>query len=411
MKIVLVSSGFKVRTSRLQPHRTLLEMGGQLQHLGHEVTLISDRIDGLPEEDNLAGLRVCRVPSVHLFRSRGNPALMAAIEREAPDVVLWHLDLNSFIHQEFRHRFSSVTLGVVTSPVYHNRLDILRLGLKKLRSNPDLAATHLVGSFVPGILVRHALGEGGLQGLITLSETTRDHLLRKGAPPGRVWVIPPGVDAAWLETRLTAEERHALRFRLNLTDGDFVVAYFGSPAPVRGLYTILMAIEQAGLNHPNLRLVILSRRRSDEWQQQAEVLDRTIGKNGLKERVRLVDGFLQQDELIRYILASDAVCLPFELVPSDVPLSILEAMALRKSVIGTTVACIPELLGDGRGFLVPPASADSLARQFELLATTPGITEAHGHAARAYVETHRTWVGMGKTLECVLSGIRGNGHG
>jgi glycosyltransferase involved in cell wall biosynthesis len=409
MKVVVLSAGFEPRTARLQPHRTLLEMGIQLARLGHEAVLVSDCIAGLPEEDEMAGLRVRRVPSMHLFRGRDNPALLTALENEAPDVILWHLDLNSFIHQEFKHRFAHITFGVVTSPVYSNSLDILRLGARKLASNPDLAATHFSGSLVPGLLVRRAFAPGGLRGLITLSDTTRQHLLRRGAPADRVWVAPPGVDAAWLDTCLSDEDRTALRCQLHFDSNNFVVTYFGSPAPVRGLYTILDGLEKALVKQPNLGLVILSRRRTDEWEQQTAFLDKAIARTGLRDRVRLIDGFLQQDELIRYILASDVVCLPFELVPSDVPLSILEAMALRKAVIGTTVACIPELLADGRGFLAPPASADALAELFATLATSPALIEARGRAAQAYVAGHRMWTHMGELLERVVMSVDGNG--
>ena len=76
MKAVVLSAGFEPRTARLQPHRTLLEMGKQLVRLGHQATLVSDCIVGLPEEDELAGMRAQRVPSVHLFRVRDNPALL-----------------------------------------------------------------------------------------------------------------------------------------------------------------------------------------------------------------------------------------------------------------------------------------------------------------------------------------------
>jgi glycosyltransferase involved in cell wall biosynthesis len=102
-------------------------------------------------------------------------------------------------------------------------------------------------------------------------------------------------------------------------------------------------------------------------------------------------------------MAGDAVCLPFELLPSDVPLSILEAMALKQSVITTYVACIPELVGNDRGFLIPPASVSSLARQLRMVAETPSVARARGQRAGAYVEAHRTWAGMGKILQKVLT--------
>jgi glycosyltransferase involved in cell wall biosynthesis len=322
MKVAIVSPGFEPRRLRLQPHRTLLEMGRQLVALGHEVVLISDVASRLPLQDKVLGLPLRRVRSVRLFRGRHNPALLAAIAQESPDLLLWHLGLFSFIHQNLHPPFSQLTIGVLTSPVHRPR-EILRLGPVKLSSDLGLVATLLTSSLVPGVLIRHAFAAGGLRGVITLSETTRQHLIEKGAPAGRVWVVPPGVDPAWLDTCVGEEDRQNLRRQLGFDNGDFVVIYFGSPEPVRGLYTTLLAIEQAARSCSQLRLLILSRRWADELGRQTAHLNDLIERNGLKGRVRVVDGFLQQQELVRYVSAGDAVCLPFELVPSDVPLSIL----------------------------------------------------------------------------------------
>lgn len=409
MKVAVVSAGFEERHLRLQPHRTLLEMGKQLAALGHQPVLISDGAPELPAQAEIAGLSVRRVANVNTYLGRKNPSLLAAISAEAPDLLLWHLSLSSFIHQDFNHEYAGQTIGVLTSPVYGS-IETLRLGLGKLSSNPELVATHLAGSLVPGPLIRRAFGAGALRGVITLSETTRQYLLDKGAPTQRVWTVPPGVDSAWLDACLKQDERARLRGEWGFGDGRFIVTYFGSPAPVRGIYTTLEAVEKAARVRPEIAMVILSRRHSDEWQQQSAHLEQVIGQDGLRDRVKVVDGFLKQEELIRYIQASDVICLPFELVPSDVPLSILEAMALSKGVIGTTVACIPELLEDGRGFLVPPAAPECLAEQLQMMAAQPAICDARGQVARAYVGAQRTWAHMGKRLEHVLAVSCGNAN-
>lgn len=401
MRVGIVSSGIESRWRRLQPYRTLLEMGRQLSAFGHSVTLISDGVPRLPDLDELWGLRLRRVPSVRLFRGRENSALARTIECESPDLLLWHLSLSSFIHQDLRHRFAPMTVGVLTSPV-HRPLEILRLGARKLSWDPDVVAIHLLGSLVSGWLIRRAFSPDGLRGIISLSETTRRHLIHKGAPVGRVWTVPPGVDQEWLHTGMGEGSRDSLRRRLGFQAGDFVVTYFGSPSPIRGLHTLLLAAERTLPSQARLRLLILSRRRSDERERQAVFLDSLIDGNGLSERVQVVDGFLEQPELVQYIAAGDAVCLPFELIPSDVPLSILEAMALGQGVITTKVACIPELVGEDRGFLVPPASASALGQQLEAIVESPSLVRSRGQRARAYVETERTWADMGGILQLVL---------
>jgi glycosyltransferase involved in cell wall biosynthesis len=407
MKFAILSSGFEPRLERMQPYRTLLEMGRQLEAAGHETLLVSDGLSRLPEQDRVYGLPVRRVRSIQRYRGRKNLELQMAVREESPDLVLWHLGLSSFLHQSLDQPFFAPVLGIVASPV-HPPHKILRLGLRKLSSNLDLVAVHLLGALTPGVLIRRALGPGGLRGLITLSEATRQYLVAKGAPAGRVWVVPPGVGDAWLDAPRSRKVRRQLRTELRLTDDDFVVTYFGSPAPVRGLFTMLEAASQVAPMHPQLRLLILSRRRADEWGRQAQRLHSRISRNGLNGRIRVVEGFLEEADLIRHIAASDAVCLPFELLPSDVPLSVLEAMALERGVITTTVASLPELVGTDRGFLVEPGQVSSLAEQLEEAARHPNLVEARGRRAREYVQTQRTWDEMGKVLEAA---VREASHG
>ena len=406
MKVAIISSCFQEKWLRLQPHRTLLEIGRQLSFFGHDVTMISDGAPGLPEQDGVCGLRLRRVCSVRLFRGRQNPALFSVVDQESPDMILWHLGLSSFIHQDLQHPFSPKTVGVLTSPIHRPR-EILRLGSRRLLWDPDVVSIHLAGALAPGWLIRRAFSTDGLLGMITLSETTRLYLIDKGAPAGRVWVVPPGVNREWLNAALSKDDRRSLRCRLGFREGDFVATYFGSPSPIRGLYTLLQAAERTMQSKPQLRLLILSRRRSDEREQQANYLNGFINRNGLGERVRVVDGFLGQEDLMQHIMAGDAVCLPFELVPSDVPLSILEAMALGQGIITTNVACIPELVGQDRGFMVPAASVGALAQQLRAVIETPDMIQARGQNGRNYVESHRTWEGTGEFLERVLTtGVR-----
>jgi glycosyltransferase involved in cell wall biosynthesis len=407
MKAAIVSMGFSPRSMRLQPYRTLLEMGRQLDERGNDVVLISDGASDLPEVDVVEGIRTRRMGSVQRFRGRENAALQAVIEQERPDVIFWHFGLSSFAHQELRFPFAAHSIAVVTSPI-HRPVDILRLGPSKLSVDLDLTTIQLLNAITPGYFIRRAFATGGLHGAITLSEMTRQYLVTRGVPGERTWVISPGVGPGWLDARLDETERQAMRQKMGFASGDFVVTYFGSPAPVRGLYTLVQAVEQTAQSHPEIRLLILSRRWDDQWQRQTDQLHTLVQKESLRGRMQIVDGYLQHDELIQYIHGSDAVCLPFEMMPSDVPLSILEAMALERGVISTTVACIPELLGNDRGVLVPPASAPSLAGQLmRMMADRDGV-RSQGQRARAYVETHRTWDKMGDSLERVLAVM--NGH-
>jgi len=113
-------------------------------------------------------------------------------------------------------------------------------------------------------------------------------------------------------------------------------------------------------NNPHIRLLVLSRQPKDEQFPDYISVLKVIKENNMEQRVRIVTGFLSQEQLIQRLSECDAIALPFELVPSDVPISILEALALGIPLITTNVACLPELVPAGTGILLPPGNAPLL---------------------------------------------------
>jgi glycosyltransferase involved in cell wall biosynthesis len=402
MRVAIISSNLVPSLARLQPYRTLLEMGRELLTRGHETIFISDGGPDFPAEDTVSGLEIRRVTSVQLFRGRQNPDFVEAVNTVAPDVILWHLGLGSFTHQQFSDVFSQPTIAVVTSPA-HQFKEILHTTPRAIGSNIDLVATHLFGGLVPNRLIRSAFRQDALDGAIVLSNATRQYLMERGAPPDRTWVVPPGIDEDWLKVSLDDGDRKNLRRELGFSDDDFVVTYFGSPAPVRGIFTFIQAVQELATAYPQLKILVLSRRTKERWVREAARLDKVVSRDG--DLIRVVDGYLDLHDLIRHVSVGDAVCLPFELLPSDVPLSILEAMAVGQAVITTRVACIPELVKDERGFLVEPGSVKSIANCLQKIVVDPKTTKVHQEHARAYVEAHRKWSDMGERLEQVLVSV------
>lgn len=406
MKIVLVSAGFRPENLRLQPHRTILEMSRQLHRRGHSSVVVTDGAEGCDDEGLLNDVRVRRTASVrnHQFSPDGrNNALVAAIAAEHPDLVLWHLSLSTLWHQDLTTSIPWPVIGILSSPIHHP-IAILRLGWQKLSSNIDLVVPQLAGALLPGALIRRAFAAGGLTGMIALSGTTRSFLVQRGAPAQQTWVVSPGVDREWSEATPSSRDRSMVREKLGLADDDFVVTYFGSPAPVRGIFTLIQAAGSVARRHPKLRLLLLTRRWPHEWRHQVDRLNVAAKQDG-PAKTCIVDGYVGHADLVSYLAGSDAICLPFELVPSDVPLSILESMALGHAVVTTNVACIPELVGDQRGFLVPPGRPAALAEELTRLIDEPSERIRRGRRARAHVRAERSWDHMGNALDEVLTHV------
>jgi colanic acid/amylovoran biosynthesis glycosyltransferase len=104
-----------------------------------------------------------------------------------------------------------------------------------------------------------------------------------------------------------------------------------------------------------------------------------IARHGLAGRVRIT-GWISSDQVREEILAARGMVLPS--FAEGLPVVIMEAMALRRPVLTTYVAGIPELVRPGEnGWLFPAGSVEALAATLEdFLATPPGVLERMGEA-------------------------------
>jgi glycosyltransferase involved in cell wall biosynthesis len=97
-----------------------------------------------------------------------------------------------------------------------------------------------------------------------------------------------------------------------------------------------------------------------EMRRELECL---ISKYGLQNNVRIT-GWISSNEVRREILSARALVLPS--FAEGLPVVLMEAMALRRPVITTYIAGIPELVRDKEnGWLIPAGSLDDLTTAME----------------------------------------------
>lgn len=187
-----------------------------------------------------------------------------------------------------------------------------------------------------------------------------------------------------------------MRAELGYDASDRVVLYFGSPASLRGLHTLIRAVKLVRQIDPSFKLLILNRRHVDELLREDAQLRQLLSQSAMQQHVNVVSGFLPKELLVRHVAACDVVALPFELVPSDAPLSILETLALGKPIVTTKVGSLPELagsaLGQGTSYLAEPANPDSLAEALQ-----QAMQKSH-FRAKSLINPPavRSWQQMGK---------------
>lgn len=113
-------------------------------------------------------------------------------------------------------------------------------------------------------------------------------------------------------------------------------------------------------------------------------IETLVAKYGLAAVVRIT-GWISSDEVRDEILAARALVLPS--FAEGLPVVLMEAMALRRPVITTYVAGIPELVEHGKhGWLVPAGDVEGLAAAMaECLGAAPEVITRMGEDARQRV--------------------------
>lgn len=221
--------------------------------------------------------------------------------------------------------------------------------------------------------------------VITITNALRDELVRRGAPAERITVVPNCVDP---DRFIAAPRDSELEQQLGL-QGKRVVGYVGSFTHYEGLDDLLYAASfliDRGLDDLHLLLVGggASSRRLEGLVSELELTDYVT-----------LTGRVPFDEVHRYYSLIDIAPFPRKPLPVTEmvsPLKPLEAMAMEKAVIVSSVAAMAEMVTDGTtGLVFEKGNIDGLAATLTLLATDPDLCARLGKNAREWVLRNRTW--------------------
>jgi len=192
--------------------------------------------------------------------------------------------------------------------------------------------------------------------LVGTEHMRRDVVELTGVPPGRVQVVPLGVDARFNRVE---PDPGRLAHRFGIPPGPFIL-WVGTTEPRKGLANLLRAFALVRRRAPEVALVLVG-----EWGFADAGVERDLEQLG-QSIIR--PGFVTDDELVTLYSASACFCFPslyegFGLPP-------LEAMACGAPVVASDRGGIPEVIGDA-GVLVDPVDADALADALESVVLSP----------------------------------------
>jgi len=232
--------------------------------------------------------------------------------------------------------------------------------------------------------------------VITIADGLRAEYMRYGLAPGKIRVVPNGVDTTIFSPRTPpSEERRAL----GLPTGPLVL-YLGALRRYEGIHLLLDAFAEVKKRMPQARLAIVG-----EGDERRPAEAKAAEMNGAAAILPAVP----HDRVPGYYAAADIVVYPristraTELVT---PLKTLEAMAMGKAIVASDVGGLRELLTDGvTARLFPASSREALAEVSVALLRDPEACRRLGEAAAAEARARWDWGEIGKKYEQIYAGL------
>jgi predicted GH43/DUF377 family glycosyl hydrolase/glycosyltransferase involved in cell wall biosynthesis len=236
-------------------------------------------------------------------------------------------------------------------------------------------------------------------GLAVMAETAVDILERDYGINQRPLVIPHGMP------HIEPKGRRRLKAKLGL-DGRTIVSTFGLVGPGKGLEYVIEAMPAVAARHPEALYLIAGQTHPELLKQLGEEyrnrLQTLVEELGLDEHVLFVNQYLEQKDIIEYLLASDVYVTPY-LDPNQITSGTLSyALGAGKAVVSTPYLHAQEALAKDRGILVDFRSADGIAEAINAILDDPKLKARLEKNAYAYAN-QATWPKTGARFLTAMS--------
>ncbi|MGE5772104.1 MAG: glycosyltransferase family 4 protein [Hyphomicrobiales bacterium] len=224
--------------------------------------------------------------------------------------------------------------------------------------------------------------------VVVMSEKGRQ-LLRSAhdVADSKVEIIPHGIPD------LPFRETHSAKAKLGFT-GQTVILTFGLLSPNKGIEIMLDAMPGIIKSCPDAVYVILGATHPNLVRQQGEAyrhgLMARVRDLGIQDHVVFFNQFVEQSTLLDFISMCDVYVTPYLNEAQMTSGTLAYSFGLGKAVVSTPYWHAKELLGDGRGILVPFGDAKAISSEIAALLTND--VRRHAMRKRAYASSRSmTW--------------------
>jgi glycosyltransferase involved in cell wall biosynthesis len=213
--------------------------------------------------------------------------------------------------------------------------------------------------------------------IITVSEFLRTRFISDfGFTPDKVHTIYNGADSdRYNPEKYPEEQLNKLREGLGIKPEEKVVSLIARLYESKGQQYLITAAKAVVEKCPNVRVLLVgSGEHEDKFKKQ-------VIENKLEDVV-IFTGY--REDIPELIGISDIVVRPSDM--EGFPINMLEAMLMRKPVIATAIAGVPEMIIHGEnGFMIQPGDVDGLANYITTILLDEKLGEKMGNAGQRIV--------------------------
>lgn len=214
--------------------------------------------------------------------------------------------------------------------------------------------------------------------LVVMSEHSSALLQQvHGVAPEKIDVIPHGIPEVMFAT--------GPRAHLG-ADPRSVILTFGLLSPDKGIEYVIDALPAILARHPDTVYLVLGATHPHVLANSGEayrlMLQARAQRLGVEGSVIFHDRFVSQAELGELLGAADIYVTPYLNPEQSTSGTLAFAIGAGRAVISTPYRYATELLGEGRGILVPPRDAEAISREvIGLLSDEPRADQMRARAA------------------------------
>ena len=216
--------------------------------------------------------------------------------------------------------------------------------------------------------------------VVALSYHTQKMLETEGVK--NVRVIYPGIDPR----RLMPLEENPLKARYNPQNGP--VVFFSGDYEFSDAHTVILnSLPEIFDQVPNLRFLFACRYKTPKGEAIEKEVKTRILNMGLVDSVLFLNEVSDMNQVLDL---TDIVTLPAgsSLKKMDIPLVLLEGMALKKPIVISDVPPINEIMKGEVGYAVPHNDAKAYARAIISLAQNPDLRRKMGEAGNEVIHRY-----------------------